>query len=487
MKLKCLTDRIKRPGSLQNLPRHEVSWRVAQLLLSRKLWVRREIISRDFREDDPSCVDQHTFDVDTSFIAKIYSGYSGPHVYIPLKWREKGTIFAIDCTTADGRSLRILNRSFNEFFAELFFWQVSEVYGYTRSSLPLIAAIVRRGIEATKDDIQVLLTAVDALFETQIESVGDLEQQDERAVWHKMQTVPEIRKLWELVLGHHIVVARVPKDTDHSILKLAERRDFPVPPKVRFNPFNATFSLQFEEPQVPLTKLKVPKDVRILHCFGVVSKDKDTDGASSSLPEPGPMGATAAEMSSLGDGTWSAHYSHIVGASVSWTAFLAPHRMPALVPGAITSGAATVLVYTWWSRKNSVFLLLDDSNSVSKSIPFLVILALAPTVASTILAQDSHSPLYRAITKKYWFLMALVAALVFLFTLLPVERPSEVSWLTWLPDYAEHLVLWFSGHLRGIAFYTILGCFATFVASLASASPTLSTFVLWLRRRIARR
>lgn len=448
---------------IERAQRVKIAQLVAKLCLTRHVWAQRDTVSHEIEDDDLSRVTLHTLDVDATFIDDVFSVCPIPYVYIPLKWRTKGGIDELTCTTADGRSLHILNHSFSEFLTEWLFWQVSKCYGYTPSSLPLIAMLVRRGIKATKDEIESLLSSVDALFD----SHGDpQERQRHRVAWGDMQEAPYIRKLWELVLGHHIVVARVPPNTDYSILRLTERHYYHVPPGARLNPFDAVCALKFEGPQVPLTKMKVPKDMRMLHGFGV----------ASNLTDMGfPM-----EASTLGDGIRAVHQSRREGGASSWTAFVVPRRTSELLLGLITSGVSLLFVASYFGH-NTGDLNQDDT---STGTWLRILLVLIPNVLSAIFTQNSHSPLYQAIMAKYRIVTLLVTALALLFPLLPVGQPSEISWLPGLPGFAEHLVLWTSGHLRIISLLTICCCFLAFGMSLASASPTLSAFVRRLRRRV---
>lgn len=95
---------------------------VLKLQAARDSWVRREISYFDFDTGRNSYRQRMTLDVDQSQVDKICEPYSLKHAFIPLYWRKKEPMYAMDCNCADGRTLRLLNKEFNEQFSELAFW-----------------------------------------------------------------------------------------------------------------------------------------------------------------------------------------------------------------------------------------------------------------------------------------------------------------------------------------------------------------------------
>ena len=95
---------------------------VLKLQAARDRWFRREISYFDFDTGRNSYRQRMTLDVDRSQVDKICEPYSLKHAFIPLYWRKKEPMYAMDCNCADGRTLRLLNKEFNEQFSELAFW-----------------------------------------------------------------------------------------------------------------------------------------------------------------------------------------------------------------------------------------------------------------------------------------------------------------------------------------------------------------------------
>lgn len=205
---------------------------VGKLFLSREKWIRREIISLDFDEGGHSCLEKLTVDVDRSYIKSIFAKSVYSHFYLPLEWRAKGAIYSVDCVSADGRSLRLLNRSFNDEFAEWMFWWIVERSGYAKSRVPAdVQQLVLDGIKAKSTEVDKLLEYINSRkFPA-----------ESRRIWKKMQEVDMIEKFWNLILRSHIVVVRAPRDADCAIIKLSEKRSFRALTRSKLNIFSAVF------------------------------------------------------------------------------------------------------------------------------------------------------------------------------------------------------------------------------------------------------
>lgn len=435
---------------------------VGKLFLSREKWIRREIISLDFDEGGHSCLEKLTVDVDRSYIKSIFAKSVYSHFYLPLEWREKGAIYSVDCVSADGRSLRLLNRSFNDEFAEWMFWWIAERSGYAKSRVPAdVQQLVLDGIKAKSTEVDKLLEYIRSRkFPA-----------ESRRIWKKMQEVDMIEKFWNLILRSHIVVVRAPRDADCAIIKLSEKRSFRALTRSKLNIFSAVFCVNLSERPARLTKMKVPQDVRILRSVGIKGVDDD---------------ATLADMEIKGDGSWGVCYSYEIyeqTGATAWSILFVPRRTSLIVPGLITSWAALFATYIWNSRSLSIFS--SGAEVFSHSVPFLVVLALAPTVASTILSHTSGSFLYRSMTRKYGFAMTLVTALVFIFPILPVDSyqwsPSDCS-----PDIVKIMYVWLRNNSRNIFLVILMFCSLAFSTSFLGASPMLSKILFGLKSFILR-
>lgn len=450
-----------------NMQHVDISQRVAQLLVTRNTWIQREAITHSLKEDAPIRGTLHAFDVDTTLIDETFSDCPSPYVYIPLKWHKKGVVNDVKCTTAGGQPLCILGHELEVTFAERYFWKVVESHGYNQSLLPLIADLVHRGIEATKNEIESLLTSVEEMFETQDEPLSrTLERQHQETTWREMQEITEIRDTWNLILEHQITSVRVRKGTDYSTLELAEPFDYRARARRTLDPLDATYYLSFEEPRVQLVRLTAPGDMRILHGF------RHEDDPDHNTPP--------AEVCVLEDGTWATCRSSEEGSIAMLEVRLAPRQLSELLVGLITSGIALAFVFTFWERGLSIF----RGDAVSAGDLIQLVLTLTPNAMSSISSQGHHSTLYQSIMMKYRAMTLLVTALVFFFPLLPTGRPSEISWPPGPPGIANHFALWVSEYLRMFSVLVIYFCFIAFAVSLASASLTLRIFVLRLRRRV---
>lgn len=280
-----------------------------------------------------------------------------------------------------------------------------------------------------------------------------------------------IEKFWNLILRSHIVVVRAPRDADCAIIKLSEKRSFRALTRSKLNIFSAVFCVNLSERPARLAKIKVPQDVRILRSVGIKGVDDD---------------ATLADMEIKGDGSWGVCYSYEIyeqTGATAWSILFVPRRTSLIVPGLITSWAALFATYIWNSRSLSIFS--SGAEVFSHSVPFLVVLALAPTVASTILSHTSGSFLYRSMTRKYGFAMTLVTALVFIFPMLPVDSyqwsPSDCS-----PDIVKIMYVWLRNNSRNTFLVILMFCSLAFSTSFLGASPMLSKILFGLKSFILR-
>ena len=225
-------------------------------------------------------------------------------------------MYSISCRAADGRALQILNREFNEKFSEDLFWKRCNVQFKNKLSeiSESLKEFVRDGVCSTVEEIENCRYPSDNL------------DKSDKDVWNKLMKDVAIRNLWTTILECHIVVVRVPKQADGSIVKLSEIRNYDVKSasqRFRFNPFSPVVKVVCNVPSPQRVKLLVPKDVRILRCRA--AKDKHL-----------------IKMEVFGNGRWARRYSNKAPGSSDWNIYLAPKRSDLLVPGFVMSIIALI-------------------------------------------------------------------------------------------------------------------------------------------------
>lgn len=437
-----------------------------KLLLSRRSWVRREIVSLDFDNEFRSYLERLTIDVDQSIVEAFRKDYGLSQSYIPLGWREKGPIYSVDCKSADGRSLRLLNRSFNESFSEYMFWMVSAEAGYSKEAVPKeVQDYVSKGIQA----------GVENFSSFEVTSDRTWSGSDSAGVWNAMLELPQIERVWNVILRRHIVVARIPQGVDYAIIKMSEVRSYSLC-RGRLGLLSPVLCVQTSGRSAGLTKVRVPSDVRVLLCSGLRAEAQD-----------GTKKLSVDNMKIEGDGKWAVHYSREPAAAYTWQLLLVPHRGPLILPGVMALFVELLALLLWGYRDISVFSP-ESIGGLAHSITLAMVLALSPLVPTIVLSQSARSHVYRAITWKY--ASATWAGLCFLlsFPLLPPSHWQEaIKHFCNQPIAMHGVVMWIGTVLRGLWIIAV-GLLATWLlVSSVITSTSLFNFVRkakkWLLER----
>ena len=440
---------------------------VAELQLTRSSWVRREISYFDFDTGKNSYTQKITLDIDVSRVRECCKIQKLAHLYVPIYWRKKEPMYAMDCSSADGTTLRLLNREFNEEFSEWLFWfRCREIFESAPDTYSdSLKKFVHQGIRAKSDEV--------SSFQTP-------EDENDRITWAKLMKDATIRSLWKTILECHIIVVRIPKKIDGSIVKLSEMRDFDVTSKSKLNPFSPVVKLKCAHSAVRRTKLLVPKDIRILRCRGVegeagVSESPNSGtSASKQLVNGHPI-----SMEVFGDGRWARRYSNTTRGSASWTFFLAPRRAELLVPGLVISAIALLSCLFWWHHNTVI------GDLFAKSILFVLMLTMLPVLASILMSRTSASYICRKSTNRYVWYLTITASLWFTFTALPLSFHRD-SPFRYMPGYLSTALIWLFDNPRVIWIALIGLLFSFFVTSCIVSGSFLASFILKSKKTMKR-
>lgn len=426
---------------------------VLQLHLRRGSWIHREISSLDLDVDESSYEQKFTIDIDISQIRRKCSNYGLKHAYFPVYWRRKGPMYSISCRAADGRALQILNREFNEKFSEDLFWKRCNVQ--FKNKLPEISEslkeFVRDGVCSTVEEIENCRYPSDNL------------DKSDKDVWNKLMKDVAIRNLWTTILECHIVVVRVPKQADGSIVKLSEIRNYDVKSasqRFRFNPFSPVVKVVCNVPSPQRVKLLVPKDVRILRCRA--AKDKHL-----------------IKMEVFGNGHWARRYSNKAPGSSDWNIYLAPKRSDLLVPGFVMSIIALISCYFWWHLESKM------SGKLADNVLFAFMLTILPVLAGVVLSRSSSSYIYRRATGSYVWHLLTMSVLWFAFTALPTT-PYSRGPFPLIPKPVSQAIVSIIDYSRELFLALICLCLLLFAMAIVASTERITSFFITNRNKLIR-
>lgn len=428
---------------------------VLRLCLTRNLWTHREISALDFGADESLYEQKFTIDVNVSRVRKECNTHGLKHMYIPIYWRPKGPMYSMNCRSADGRTLQILNREFNEKFSEDFFWALCKVH--FKGDLPMISEnlknFVRDGVRSTAEEAENYSYPSNYL------------NKSDKDTWDKLMKDVVIRDLWKTILECHIVVVRVPKQADGSIIKLSEIKNFELMSASRFklNPFSPVVKINCNIPTVRRVKILVPKDVRITLC---------TAGKNGDI----------IKMNIFGDGHW-ARYDSSIGSrgSSNWNIYLSPRRSELLVPGLVLSIIALISCLFWWHLESRVSV----SGIITDNVLFAFMLTILPVLAGAVLSRSSSSYIYRRATGRYVWRLLVMSTLWFAFTALPVSY-SHAEPLPLVPATVSPAIVSIVGHIRVLFIVLIYSCLLLFVTAIVASTERIASFFISTRNRLIR-